>query len=122
MIDKMIEPRQWTVDFYRFARNCKQQGMETDLARVESAVSPTGADENVRNVLDVTRVPVHRLAHGVVDDRYCDLLQHGGQGSLCNETKCSDTCVEGCVLLSGRDYQISRLAIFTLKNVGFEQS
>jgi len=99
--------------------------METDLARVESAVSPTGADEDVRNVLDVTRVPVHRLAHGVIDDRYCDLLQHGGQGSLCNETKYSDTCVErgnGCVLLSGEiikfpDSQFSHSRTSVLNNL-----
>lgn len=53
---------------------CAKEKTRTDLAGVKSAVPPTGADENVRNVLDVTRVSVHRLTHGVINNRYCDLL------------------------------------------------
>lgn len=49
----------------------------TDLARVESAVSPTGADKYMRDMLDVTRVSVHRFAYAIIDNRYCNLLQYG---------------------------------------------
>lgn len=46
----------------------------TDLTGVESTVPPTGADKYMWDVLDVTRVSVHRFAYAIIDNRYCNLL------------------------------------------------
>lgn len=54
------------------------------LAGVEAAPAPARADEDVRDVFDVARGPVHRLAHGVVDDGHGDLLEDAGQGTVWN--------------------------------------
>lgn len=53
------------------------------LAGIEAAPAPTRADEDVRDVFDVTSRFVHGLAHGVVDDGHGDLLQHAGEGAVC---------------------------------------
>jgi len=46
----------------------------TNLARIKSTAPPTGADKYVRNVLDVTRVSVHRFAYAIIDNWYRNLL------------------------------------------------
>jgi len=47
---------------------------KTNLARIKSTAPPTGADKYVRNVLDVTRVSVHRFAYAIIDNWYRNLL------------------------------------------------
>jgi len=47
---------------------------KTNLARIKSTAPPTGADKYVWNVLDVTRVSVHRFAYAVIDNWYRNLL------------------------------------------------
>jgi hypothetical protein len=52
------------------------------FAAVATALLPSCADENVRDVLDVASTPVHGLADVVSDDRHGDFLQHRGQRSI----------------------------------------
>lgn len=52
------------------------------FARVEPSPSPSCADEDVGDVFDVAGHPVHGLAHGVVDDRYGDLLEDAGERTV----------------------------------------
>lgn len=52
------------------------------LARIKSSVLPTGANEYVGNMLDVSSVSVHNFAHRVIDHRHRHFLQSRRQWAL----------------------------------------
>lgn len=52
------------------------------LARIKSSVFPTGTNEYVRNMLDVSSVSVHNFAHCIIDHWYRHFLQSGWQWAL----------------------------------------
>ena len=61
-----------------------QSDADIYLAAVLAALLVPGADEDVWDVLPVTRLHVHGLALRVVDDGQVHLLQHRRQRAVCN--------------------------------------
>ena len=56
------------------------------LAGIEPSISPSGANENVWNVLDVSGIPVHDLAHCVIYHGHGHFLKCGRQRALCERS------------------------------------
>jgi hypothetical protein len=60
----------------------KRKNFDLTFARVVATFTPTGADEDVWDVLDVAGISVHGLANCVVYHRHFDLLELAGQWSI----------------------------------------